>query len=181
MKETGSIHSVDLERLTASALLTSLNTELTSHKTEVEFYFLGGAVIFQAFAASPPTAHIDAMFQPGEVVRDATRRIATREALADDWVHECIRTLMGGGVDSEAYVELSHVRVFLPRPEYVLAVKCAARRLGDDFHEMEDARYVLRAMNVRSAHQALSVVTQYFTERQLAPDTRTALEGLIGA
>jgi len=161
--------------------LASLNADLISQQIEVEFYFLGGAPIFQAFASTPTTAHIDAMFQPAEVVSDAAQRIAGREAVDDDWVHESIRTLVGGRADSAAHVELSNVRVFMPRPEYVLAVKCAAMGLGDDFHEMEDVRYVLRAMNITSAHQALSVVMQYFTERQLAPDLRTSLEGLIGA
>ena len=181
MNERSSTRPVGQAELTTLRQFHALNGALALSGTEVEFYFLGGAVIFQAFTASPETGHIDAMFRPAATVRDAVREIARREELPDDWVHQGVRTLMGGGVDSAAYVELSHLSVFLPIPEYTLAVKCAAMRLGDDFHETDDLRYILRSLNVTSADQALSVVMQYFTERQLAPNTRTALEELVGA
>ena len=69
--------------------------------------------------------------------------------------------------------------VFVPVPDYVLAIKCAAMRLGDGFHELDDIRHVLRVMEVTSADLALSIVGRYFTERQLAPDTRARIEALF--
>lgn len=157
-------------------LLNLLDARLASHQTEVEFYFVGGAVIFQAFNAQPGTAHVSAMFRPADVVRLAIEEVAIEEGAPEDWLPQSVRRVLRGGATAAAYVGLPHVRVFVPVPDYVLGIKCAAMRLGDDFREMDDIRYLLRAMNVTSADSALSIVSQYFTERQLAPDTKARLE-----
>jgi hypothetical protein len=74
---------------------------------------------------------------------------------------------------------LSHLRLFVARPAYLLAMKCAAMRLGEEFRDLDDVRYLLRYLDIRSAEQALAVVTKYFDESQLLPKTRLALEGLL--
>jgi hypothetical protein len=58
-------------------------------------------------------------------------------------------------------------------------MKCAAMRLGEEFHDLEDVRYLLRYLNITSVDEALAVVTSYFDESQLAPKTRLALEALL--
>jgi len=65
------------------------------------------------------------------------------------------------------------------RPEYLLAMKCAAMRLGEEFHDLDDVRYLLRYLNVARADEALAIVTTYFDEDMLAPKTRLALEELL--
>ena len=158
-------------------LLDRLNEELEADECAVEFYFMGGAVMFQCFNAQPSTAHVSALFRPARVARAAIDRVGA--AAAADWLPKAVRTLLAEGPDRRDYLTLSHLSVFTPLPEYVLAVKCAAMRLGDDFTEEEDVRYVLRAMNIASADAAMSIVTRYFSERQLAPDTRLRLEQLL--
>lgn len=167
------------EHLESLRLLEKLGELLASDNTEVEFYFLSGAVIFQAFAARPGTARIDAMFRPAETVRLAASEVAETEGATEGWLHRCVRSALSDGAEPRRYVELSNVRAFVARPEYVLAMKCAAMRLGDAFREAEDVRFILRAMNLTSAAEALSVVSLYFAERQLAPDTESRLEDLI--
>ena len=67
----------------------------------------------------------------------------------------------------------------LPEPHYLLAMKCAAMRLGEEFHDLDDVRYLLRHLDISSVEQALAVVTRYFSAEQLAPKTRLALEELL--
>jgi hypothetical protein len=59
-------------------------------------------------------------------------------------------------------------------------MKCAAMRLGEEFHDLDDVRYLLRHLDIRSAADALAIVTQYFDESQLQPKTRLVLEELLG-
>ena len=53
-------------------------------------------------------------------------------------------------------------------------------RLGEEFHDLDDVRYLLRHLDIRSAEAALAVVTQYFDDSQLKPKTRLILESLFG-
>jgi hypothetical protein len=163
----------------ARTLLNDLNGILSISQTEVEFYFMGGAVLYQAFNASPRTAQISDMFRRSAVVQDAAEELARGATVPDDWLQGSVRSVLAGAAPLGSYLELSHLSVFVPLPAYVLAVKCAAMRLEDDFHELEDVRYVLRAMNITSADQAMTVVGHYFAERQLMPSTRGTLAKLL--
>ena len=64
--------------------------------------------------------------------------------------------------DVDPFLELPHLRVFVARPTYLLAMKCAAMRLGEEFHDLDDVRYLLRYLNISSVCEAVDVVTQYF-------------------
>jgi len=58
-------------------------------------------------------------------------------------------------------------------------MKCAALRLGEEFHDLDDVRYLLRHLDIRSAEAARVVVTQYFDDSQLKPKTRLILGSLF--
>ena len=61
----------------------------------------------------------------------------------------------------------------------LLAMKCAAMRLGEEFHDLDDVRYLLRHLDISSAKEALAIVARYFDENELHPKTRLALEELL--
>jgi hypothetical protein len=113
------------------------------------------------------------------IIREAAVRVAARAGVPADWLNDAVKGLLGGRGDWQRYIELPHLRVFTATPAYLLAMKCAAMRLGEEFHDLEDVRYLLRYLNITSVDEALAVVTSYFDESQLAPKTRLALEALL--
>jgi len=58
-------------------------------------------------------------------------------------------------------------------------MKCAAMRLGEEFHDLDDVRFLLRYLNITTPEEALGIVTQYFDEARIPPKTRLALEELL--
>jgi hypothetical protein len=58
-------------------------------------------------------------------------------------------------------------------------MKCASMRLGREFHDLDDVRYLLRYLNIESADEAIGIVCAYFDEQQLLPKTRLVLEELL--
>lgn len=52
-------------------------------------------------------------------------------------------------------------------------------RFGEEFHDVDDVRYLLRALNVTRASEAIGIVTQYFAESEVRPRTRFALEEIL--
>jgi hypothetical protein len=56
---------------------------------------------------------------------------------------------------------------------------CAAMRLGEEFHDLDDVRFLLGHLNVATVKEALEIVTRYFDEEQLPPKSRLALEELL--
>ena len=160
-------------------LFVLLDTELGSRGVSGEVYLVGGAVMCLALSARDATADVDALFMPAQAVREAAVRVAMAAGVSEQWLNDAVKRLLGQHAEFDDYLELEHLRVFTARPEYMLAMKCAAMRLGEPFHDLDDVRFLLRYLNIVDVDEAMGVVTRYFDERQLRPKTRLALEELL--
>lgn len=173
-----------MARLTKSdihRLFELLDAELEAEDAEGELYLVGGAVMCLALDARASTADVDAVFKPTGVIREAAARVAARAGVPSDWLNDAVKGFLSPRGDFAPYLELQRLRVFVAAPTYLLAMKCAAMRLGEEFHDLEDVRYLLRYLNISTAEDALAVVTSYFDENQLQPKTRLALQELLSS
>jgi len=160
-------------------LLGLLNAELAPGDVHGEVYLVGGAVMCLALDARAATRDVDAFFKPTRLVREAAGRVAAHAGAPATWLNDAVKAFLGSRGEFDSYLELSHLQVFVARPGYLLAMKCAAMRLGEEFHDLDDVRYLLRYLNLTTVEDALAVVTKYFDEADLPPKTRLALEELL--
>jgi hypothetical protein len=64
----------------------------------------------------------------------------------------------------DRYLDLSHLQVFVARPTYLLAMKCAAMRLGAEFHDL-DGGVDLTGNACRSGRRAQRLARGFTTRR----------------
>ena len=133
-----------------------------------------------ALNARESKADVDALFEPTQTIREAAARVGAAAGVGDKWLNDAVKGFLSPRGDFDSFLELSHLRVFVARPEYLLAMKCAAMRLGAEFHDLDDIRFLLRWLNVTELGEALAIVTRYFDEERLPPKTRLALEEMLG-
>ena len=172
----------DAARLTAGdieRLFTLLNSELVATDTQGEVYLVGGAVMCLALHARAATRDVDGVFKPTREVREAAARVAAKAGVPDTWLNDSVKGLLGKNGEYDRYLELSHLKVYVAQREYLLAMKCVALRLGAEFQDEDDVRYLLRSLNITSAKEALAIVAKYFDESQVPVKTRLALEELL--
>jgi hypothetical protein len=160
-------------------LLGLLNAELARGGVMGEVYLMGGAVMCLALGARESTQDLDALFRPTREIREAAARVATAAGISDRWLNDAVKGFVSARGEFDNYLELSNLRVFVARPEYLLAMKCAALRLGAAFHDLDDVRFLLRYLNIERVDDAMGIVTRYFDAEQLMPKTRLALEELL--
>ncbi|HSF17032.1 MAG TPA: hypothetical protein VLK65_15890 [Vicinamibacteria bacterium] len=156
-----------------------LDAELAKEKSLGELYVVGGAVMCLVLDAREATRDIDAFFKPTKVVREAAARVAARANVPDTWLNDAVKAFLSPRGDFVPYLERPHLRVYVAEPHYLLAMKCAAMRLGEEFHDLDDVRFLLRHLDVSTLNEALEIVNRYFDEHQLHPKTRLALEELL--
>ena len=161
-------------------LFVLLDAELGSRAVNGEVYLVGGAVMCLALNARDSTADVDGLFVPAQAVREAAARVAITAGVSEQWLNDAVKAFLSLNAEFDEYLELEHLRVFTARPEYLLAMKCAAMRLGEPFHDLDDVRFLLRYLNIVNADEATRIVTRYFDERQILPKTRLALKELLG-
>jgi hypothetical protein len=160
-------------------LLELLGEELATADVEGELYLVGGAVMCLAFDARAATRDVDALFRPTREIREAAARVADRAGVPRGWLNDAVKGFLDDRGDFDPFLELPNLRVFIARPEYLLAMKCASMRLAEEFRDVDDVRYLLRYLNITSVNQALEIVTRYVDEDRLMPKTRLALEELL--
>jgi hypothetical protein len=172
-------HPVKLTAADMVRLFDLLNGELARTDTHAELYLVGGAVMCLALGARDATRDIDAWFVPSTRVRQAAARVALVAGVPDDWLNDAVKAFLSPRGEFDRYLERSHLQVFVAQPGYLLALKCMAMRLGAEFQDVDDVRYLLRYLNITTSASALAVVTQYFDESQVPLKTRLALEELL--
>jgi hypothetical protein len=171
--------SVTLTKADIRQLLHALNDELAAHYEHGEVYVVGGAVMCLAFDARESTRDVDATFKPAATVRAAAARVGARAGKPANWLNDAVKAFVSTHGTFDAWLELPNLRVFLAQPQYVLAMKCMAMRLGAEFHDLNDVRYLLRYLNVESATAALAIVAQYFSAKDIPPKAQFAVEALF--
>ena len=160
-------------------LFERLNDELAAQDESGELYLVGGAVMCLVFDARPSTRDLDGFFRPVRVVREAAFRVATDLGVENDWLNDAVKGYLSASGDFDDFLELSNLRVLTATPEYLLAMKCLAMRLGEEFHDEDDVRFLLRYLNVERYDAAVEIVTRYYPLERIPQKTLYALEEIL--
>ena len=156
-----------------------LNEELRRAGTEGELFLVGGAVMCLAYAARPSTQDVDALFRPARQVREAAARVAVQAGIQPDWLNDGVKGFLSEHGEFSPFLELDHLRVMVAQPQYLLAMKCLALRIGAEFHDEDDIRYLLRHLDIGSYEQALGVITRFYPLDRFPQKTLYALAELL--
>ena len=156
-----------------------LNTALRDEGIEGELFVVGGAVMCLAYSARPSTQDVDALFRPAREIRNAAARVAIETGLSPDWLNDGVKGFLSERGEFTTFLELDHLRVMVAQPEYLLAMKCLAMRIGAEFHDEDDVRYLLRHLDIRTHERALAVITRYYPLDRFPQKTLYALAELL--
>jgi hypothetical protein len=156
-----------------------LNEELGRSGTRGELYVVGGAVMCLAYSARPSTQDVDAWFQPSKTIRDAAARVAKRAKVPTDWLNDSVKGYQSDKGNFAPFLQFDHLSVLVAQPKYLLAMKCLAMRIGTEFHDEDDIRFLLRLLEIRTPEQALAIIGEYYPKERVPQKTLYALEDLL--
>ena len=170
-----------LSRSDILRLLHALNDELKAAGVKGQVNLAGGAVMCLAFNARASTQDVDATFKPSVAVLDAALRVAAREGVRDTWLNDGVKGYLSDRGTFTPFLDLSHLKVSCASPEYMLAMKCLAMRIGEGYHDEEDIRYLLRNLGIRRYDDAREILGRYYALDEYPETALLALEELLSA
>ena len=132
-----------------------------------------------AYNARQSTFDVDALFQPTAEVRKAAARAAAKSGFPADWLNDGVKGYLSERGDFAPFLELDHLKVLAAEPQYLLAMKCLAMRIGAEFHDLDDVRFLLRLLDLTSYDQAIAIITQYYPLDRFPQKTLYALQELL--
>jgi hypothetical protein len=180
IKELGST----LTREQILSALKALSDELGKQGVTGEICLFGGTVMVLAFTARLTTKDVDALFQPTQTVREIARRIASDQNLPADWLNDGVKGFVSARHETMAgnLPQFPHLRLTMPVPEYLLAMKCMAARVGgtvDEPSDVADIVFLIRHLKLKSANAVLDLVGQYYPTNRIPVKTQYLIEGLF--
>ena len=164
--------------------LRALSDELGKTGVTGEICLFGGTVMVVAFAARLTTKDVDALFQPAQAIREIARRIADEQRLPINWLNDGVKGFVSTRHETIAgnLPQFPHLRITMPVPEYLLAMKCMAARIANAASEPSDVAdiiFLIRHLKLKSAEEVLNLVGLYYPVNRIPVKTQYLVEGLF--
>ena len=162
------------------SLFRDLNQELSRLDVQGQLYLVGGAAMCLAYNARASTRDVDALFKPSKIIKEAAARVAISRGLDNpNWLNDGVKGFLSERAAYNDYLELSHLKISVAQPEYMLAMKCLAMRIGEEFQDLKDVRFLLTLLGVNSYEQAKEIIFGFYPESKFPQKTLYALEEIL--
>jgi hypothetical protein len=164
--------------------LQALSDELGKKGITGEVCLFGGTVMVLAFTARLTTKDVDALFQPAQLIRALAQKIGEEQHLPAGWLNDGVKGFISTRHETTAGVlpQFPHLRLTMPVPEYLLAMKCMAARIGgttDEPSDVVDIVFLIRHLKLKSAKTVLDLVGRYYPASRTPVKTQYLVEGLF--
>ncbi len=158
-------------------LFRALNLELKRVGTIGEVGLCGGAVMCLVFEARKSTKDVDAIFRPTREIRQAAKKVAARFGLDEDWLNDAAKGFFYGDPPRDKVLNLSHLRVWCPRADYLLAMKCVSARF--DSADRDDVITLIRHLGLKKTSEVFTVIETYYPRRMIPAKTQFFVEEIL--
>lgn len=165
-----------LDRHLVQHALTRVNEILRDRRQRADLFVVGGAVMCLVHDARPSTRDVDAWFSNPAEVRRAARQVAEELDLPEGWLNDAAKGFAPANAGFDRWQELSNLSISTADDRTLLAMKCCASRTNED---MEDIRFLVRRLGLRSSREVLDVVLEYYAADRLPVRTRLLLEEML--
>ncbi len=176
--------SSTLTREEILSALRSLSDKLGTKGVIGEVCLCGGTVMVLAFTARLTTRDVDAIFQPPQLIRELAKEIGEEHHLPANWLNDGVKGFISVRHETTAgnLPQFDHLRLTMPVPEYLLAMKCMAARIGGTANEPSDVAdivFLIRHLQLGSSNEVLDLVGQYYPANRIPVRTQYLVEGLF--
>lgn len=158
-------------------LFKALNKELKAREVIGEIGICGGAVMCLVFNAREATKDIDGIFEPTREIRDAVAAVAPKFNLPSDWLNDAAKGYFHADPPREDVLNLSNLRVWSPRADYMLAMKCVSARF--DGHDRDDIVFLLKFLEIKKPENVFPIIEKYYPRGVIPPKTKFLIEELL--
>jgi len=161
------------------ALFSELDDELCRAGIRGDIFIVGGAAMTVAYHARPATRDVDGIWHPSTEVREAAARVAARhDDVAPDWLNDAVKGFLPAQDQGSATVAYDGdcLTVSVPSPEYLLATKLLASRVGRD---EDDILLLYELCGLSTLDEGLDLIERYYPGRPIEAKVRFYLEELL--
>jgi hypothetical protein len=176
--------SMGLSKEAILKALQDLSDGLAAQNVRGELCLFGGTVMVLAFAARLSTKDVDAVFQPTQTIRNLAESIGEANQLPKGWLNDGVKGFLSVKHDviQGNLPQFPNLRLTMPAPEYLLAMKCMASRINTSETgggDVPDIVFLIRRLNLKSARAVMDIVAEYYPANQVPIKAQYLVESLF--
>ena len=160
-------------------LFAELDDELCRAEVRGDVFVVGGAAMTVAYDARPSTRDVDGIWHPSTEVRTAAAQVAARhDDIESDWLNDAVKGFLPAHdpVPTTVIYDGECLTVSVPSPDYLLATKLLASRVGRD---EDDILLLYDLCGLTTVDQGLDLIERYYPGRPIEAKVRFYLEELL--
>ena len=155
-------------------------SEILSKKgVQGEIVVYGGAAMVLVLNARPSTKDVDAIFAPKEIIYQAAKEMENSHGAPENWLNDAVKGFIGFREEHKPFWDFPNLKVYTAIPEYLLAMKCISLRLGRGDTDLEDIRFLIDHLGLKSATEVFNLVEKYYPRNRISPKTQFAVEEIF--
>ena len=129
------------------------------------------------FQARQATKDIDAIFTPTQEIREIAASMALDLDLPPDWLNDAAKSFFYADPPRENVWEGDHLRVWAPRADYMLAMKCVLARF--DTHDRDDVIFLIKYLELKTTEGVFQIISQYYPQQMIPIKTQFFVEEIL--
>jgi len=165
------------------AALGQLNDYLSEAKVIGELCLFGGTAMVLVFNARLSTRDVDAIFKPAALIRELAARIAEEQGLPANWLNDGVKGFQASNpeITTDSVPQFSHLRVYRPSAEYLLAMKCLAARTSDTetSGDKRDILVLVKHLGLQTTEEVTKILMRFFPPERILPKTQFMIHEVI--
>jgi hypothetical protein len=150
----------------------------------VDLAIYGGAALAIAFDMRMATRDVDAVMRNHpNFVRRSVREIAEERNWPINWLNDGVKGFLSASEQMRLMQDFQSgsaggLRLYMPTPEYLLAMKCMAMRIDDPDapHDVKDIKELAKILGLKTAADFFRIVEQFYPASQIPPKTAFGIE-----
>ena len=156
-----------------------LSQELEKQELKGEILIVGGSAMVIAFKARIATKDVDAIFEPKSKIYDISKKIANNQDLPEDWLNDAVKGFMSDKAEYDTFMDLPALKVYIPIPGYIFAMKAISMRIMPESSDIEDLKLLIKIVKIKTVEEGINIIKKFYPEKLIPQRTYYALDELI--
>jgi hypothetical protein len=123
---------------------------------------------------------VDAIFQPKSKIYELSKKIAHKHDLPEGWLNDSVNGFISSdSFNQKLLIKFNNLSVYLPEPEYLLAMKSISMRIGVESSDIADIKYLIKHLKLKKLEDIFDIIKKYYPQNQIPLKTYYALEEIF--
>ncbi|MEN8155110.1 MAG: DUF6036 family nucleotidyltransferase [Acidobacteriota bacterium] len=171
---------MELTKKNIKKYFSKLSDQLKLQNSKGEILLFGGAAMILTFNSRISTKDVDAVFKPKKEFQIAIDHVAKDNNLNKNWLNDAVKGfLYSNKFNQKEILKFDNLTVYVPEPEYLLAMKVISMRTEAVSSDFEDIKTLLKETGLDTPGKVLDLVREYYPENMIPQKSFYALEGII--